>query len=152
MELELTLPDAKLGRIEVIQPSGARVPGAELHLRLDTWPYYALGATTDQSGAWTGLLAAGRWDVEVIPPRNEETREKEFARIQASLDLRETDASTVVALRRADRIDGFAYSVGQLGVGNVQLLLSDPESGNLLDETVSNNSDFPGFFTAVLPR
>ena len=38
------------------------------------------------------------------------------------------------------------------GMGNNQMLVGDPETGEIWDETVTNDGEFPGFFRATLPR
>ncbi len=153
VEVELALPNSSIGRIEVSQSDGNPMVGAKLGIRMSSPPYYSYLETTDEEGAWTGLLIPDIYDVEVIPPEQPETGEQRFARAHGTLDLLSPEPPIVsIQLRRSDLVDGFLYTVGQSGVRGVHVLLADPETGEIWDETVTNDGEFPGFFRATLPR
>jgi len=155
ISVDLALPDSTLARIAVTQNNGNAMVGAQLAIRMTSPPYYSYLETTGDDGGWTGQLIPDIYEVEVIPPEQPDTGEQRFARAHDSLDLLSSDIedhTLEVTLRRSDVVDGFLYSVGQEGVKDVHVLLTDPDSGELWDETVTNDSEFPGFFRATLPR
>jgi len=155
--VDLVLPDSTIARIEVTQSNGNAMVGAQLAIRMTSPPYYSYLEITNSEGFWVGPLIPDLYEVEVIPPEQPDTGEQRFARAHNndSLDLLSNDIADhtlKVELRRSDVVDGFLYSVGQEGVKDIHVLLTDPESGELWDETVTNDSEFPGFFRATLPR
>lgn len=153
VEVDLTLPGSTIARIEVKQSNGNPMVGANLELHMTTPPFYSYRETTAEDGAWFGQLIPDIYEVEVLPPEQIESGEQRFARGHGELDLLTTDPGLLtITLRRSDLVDGFLYTVGQTGVRGAHVLLTDPESGEVWDDTVTNDGEFPGFFRATLPR
>ncbi|HCP46118.1 MAG TPA: hypothetical protein DIU15_08760, partial [Deltaproteobacteria bacterium] len=121
-------------------------------LRSTLPPHYAYQATTGADGSWAGLLPAGNYIVDAIPPPQPETGQKEYARATEVLDLTEGDSSEDIVLRRSDLFDGFVYTVDQVGVGSIRVLMVDPDTGDLWDEVVTNTGEYAGYFQGILPR
>ena len=153
VEVDLTLPGSTIARVEVKQSNGNPMIGAHLELHMTQPPFYSYRETTDEDGAWFGQLIPDVYRVEVIPPEQIESGEQRFARGHGELDLLTTDPGLLsITLRRSDLVDGFLYTIGQTGVRGAHVLLTDPESGETWDDTITNDGEFPGFFRATLPR
>jgi len=153
VEVDLTMPGSTIARIEVRQSNGNPMVGAKLGIHMTSPPYYSYSETTGADGAWFGQLIPDIYEVEVIPPEQIETGEQRFARAHGQLDLLAPSPSPLdITLKRSDVVDGFLYTVGQTGVRGVHVLLTDPETGEIWDDTVTNDGEFPGFFRATLPR
>jgi hypothetical protein len=154
VEVDLVLPDTTFAQVTVQQNDGNPMVGAELAIRMTSPPYYAYMESTDTEGQWFGQLIPDLYEIEVIPPNLASMGpDQQFARAHGSLDLLSPEPpSLTLQLRRSDLVDGFLYSVGQTGVRGVHVLLTDPETGEIWDETVTNDGEFPGFFRATLPR
>jgi len=152
VDIDLRFPDSRLGVVSVVSPTGNPKAGSTLRLRSIAPPYYAYEASTGADGTWAGLLPAGDYVVDATPPRHAETGQKEFARATGNLDLSEEDGSEDLVLRRSDAFDGFVYTVDEVGVGGIQVLILDPESGEVWDEAVTNTGEYTGYFKGILPR
>lgn len=153
-DIRLQLPPAQIARVEVREPDGTAMVGATLLLRQLTAPHYAYRRQTSMEfDAWVGLLPAALYEVEVIPTTDPETGVKRYARTRATLDLTTSQSILQVYLRQSDVFDGFLYGPGGDGVPDVRILILDPETDVLWDETVTNNDELTaGFFRGVLPR
>ena len=153
-DIRLQLPPAQIARVEVREPDGTAMVGATLLLRQLTPPHYAYRRQTSVDfDAWVGLLPSALYEVEVIPTTDPETGVKRYSRARATLDLTTSQSILQIYLRRSDVFDGFVFGPGGQGVPNVRVLMLDPETDVLLDETVTNGDDqTAGFFRGVLPR
>jgi hypothetical protein len=154
VEVDLVLPDTTFAQVTVLQNDGNPMVGADLAIRMTSPPYYSYLESTDAEGQWFGQLIPDLYEIEVIPPNLANTGpSQQFARAHGVLDLLSPELpSLTLQLRRSDLVDGFLYSVGQTGVRGVHVLLTDPDTGETWDETVTNDGEFPGFFRATLPR
>ncbi|MBN93680.1 MAG: hypothetical protein CL928_06330 [Deltaproteobacteria bacterium] len=152
VDVDLRFPDSRLGVVTVLSPTGNPRAGSSLSLRSTLPPHYAYQATTGADGSWAGLLPAGNYIVDAIPPPQPETGQKEYARATEVLDLTEGDSSEDIVLRRSDLFDGFVYTVDQVGVGSIRVLMVDPDTGDLWDEVVTNTGEYAGYFQGILPR
>ena len=162
--LSLEVPLASFARIEVLDDTGSNVAGATLNLRRLEAPHYSFRKTTlDTLGGWSGPLMAGVYSVEVVPPleTDPETGEqgKTWARVHGTLDHTGESSILQLFLRRSDPLEGFVYGpptaepgVQAEGAPGVQVLLLDPETGKILDETTTASETGAGFFRALLPR
>ena len=153
VEVDLTLPGSAIARIEVQQSNGNPMVGATLGLHMRDPPFYSYGEITDEDGAWFGQLVPGIYEVEATAPEQIDNGEQRFARGHGILDLLGPNPGLLtIALRRSDLVDGFLYTIGQEGVRGAHVLLTDPDTGEIWDDTVTNDGEFPGFFRATLPR
>jgi hypothetical protein len=153
-DVRLQLPPAQIARIEVREPDGTAMVGATLLLRQLTAPHYAYRRQTSADfDAWVGLLPAALYEVEVIPTTDPDTGEKRYSRGRASLDLTTSQSTLQVYVRESDVFDGFVFGPGGEGMPDVRVLMLDPETDALLDETVTNGDEqTAGFFRGILPR
>jgi len=153
-DIRLQLPPAQIARIEVRENDGTEMVGATLLLRQLTAPHFAYRRqTSEEFGAWVGLLPAALYEVEVIPTTDPETGVKRYARTRATLDLTTSQSILQVYLRQSDVFDGFLFGPDLQGVPDMRVLMLDPETDVLLDETVTNDDEqTAGFFRGILPR
>ena len=153
-DITLQLPPSQIARVEVREPDGTAMVGATLLLRQLTAPHYAYRRRTSEDfEAWVGLLPAALYEVEVIPTTDPETGVERYARARASLDLTTSQSIIQVYLRRSDVFDGFLFGPGGQGVPDARVLVLDPETNVLWDETVTNDDEqTAGFFRGILPR
>lgn len=162
--LLLPIPDADFARIEVRDEDGTPVTGAQIILRMREAPHYRFSeVTTAGLDAWAGQLMRGTYDVEVVPPLvfDVETGElnKTHSRIHGLLDHNDESAILQLFLRRSDPFEGFIYGPEDASPGarvegrpGIQVLLLDPETGQVLDETITARENGAGFFRGLLPR
>ena len=150
--IEVALRTPLPALIQVFDPAGERVIGADLRLHMLTAPHYAFQRTTTLGvGGLVGTLPRGLYDVEVIPPRDDETNEKQWSNVRVTMDLTNNQTVLQVFLRRSDLFDGFVNGPAG-GVPGVRVMMFDRDTGALLDETITNREVTSGFFRGLLPR
>ena len=162
--LQLEIPLADFARVEVRGEDGSPVVGAELILQMRDAPHYRFSeVTTATLGGWAGPLMGGTYDVEVAPPLelDPETGEftKRYARVHGVLEHGGDSSILQLFLRRSDPFEGFVYGplsaaagASVEGVPGVQVLMLDPLTGAVLDETITARENGAGFFRGLLPR
>jgi len=150
IEVALRTPIPAL--IQVFDPAGERVVGADLRLHMLSAPHFGFQRTTTAGvGGFFGTLPRGLYDVEVIPPADDETGEKQWSRVRVSMDLTNNQTVLQIYLRRSDSFDGFVNGPGG-GVPGIRVLMFDRDTGALVDERITNSEVTPGFFRGFLPR
>ena len=162
--LFLAIPDADFARIEVRDEDGNPVIGAQITLRLRQAPHYRFSAvTTAGLNGWAGQLMRGTYDVEVIPPLALDVEANEFKKTHARMHglLEHSSESSIlqIFLRRSDPFEGFIYGPESASPGasiegrpGIQVLMLDPDTGAVLDETITARENGAGFFRGLLPR
>jgi len=154
--LDVTMPPTVSARIEAYNPGGSPMVGATLVLRMKSAPRYSwrrvTGASGEVTGAFVGLVIEDEYDIELIPPPDEDGQTR-IARVQTEATFAGPGTVLRIEARRSDRFQGVVFTEGQQEVGDVHVLLRDPETGELWDTAVSRDSDtFTGVFEAVVPR
>ncbi|MCP4873219.1 MAG: hypothetical protein GY898_31380 [Proteobacteria bacterium] len=150
--IEVSLRPTLPALVQVFDPAGERIVGADLRFHMLTAPHYAFQRTTTAGvGGFFGTLPRGLYDVEVIPPTDEETDAKQWSRVRVTMDLTTSQTVLQVFLRRSDSFDGFVNGPAG-GVPGVRVMMFDKDTGALVDETITNREVTPGFFRGLLPR
>ncbi len=154
-DIKVVLPDATTVRIEAFNPGGSPMVGARVVLRMSSAPRYVwsqiTGAEGALRGAWIGGLIPDTYDIELIPPPDEDGIPK-LARVQSRVEILEGQVVTLQA-ERSDTFQGLVFSAGEEPVGDVRVELRDPQTGALYDvATTRFAGDFRGLFEGVLPR
>ena len=162
--LIVSIPDADFARIEVRDEDGSPVLGAQITLRMREAPHYRFAeVTTAGLNGWAGQLMRGTYDVEVVPPlaTDLETNElnKTHSRIHGLLDHSSESSILQLFLRRSDPFEGFIYGPADSSPGasiegrpGIRVLMLDPQTGEVLDETITARENGAGFFRGLLPR
>jgi hypothetical protein len=143
--------------IGVVDELGAAVPDASLYIRNTGPPRYAYGERTQALGAgspgfWFGTLMRGTYTVEVVPPVDTETGAKIWARAHGELEVSRSGGATLIQLRRSAIMNGLVFSLDQRPVDDMLVEVRDWQSGELLDQAVTNRTNERGFFRAILPE
>lgn len=162
--LQIEIPLANFARIEVLDDVGGLVPGADIILKMRERPHYHFyEQTTESLAGWSGPLMRGTYDIEVVPPQEQDPEtgelDKSHARAHGTLEHSGESSILQIFLRRSDPFEGFIYGpptadpgVPAEGVPGIQVLMLDPTTGEVLDETVTARENGAGFFRGVLPR
>ena len=154
-DVTVVLPDATTVRIEAFNPAGSPMVGARLVIRIGSAPPYVwsqnTGAQGAVRGAWIGGLIPDVYDIELIPPPDEDGV-PQLARVQARVEIHQEQVVTLQA-DRSDQFQGLVFTEGEEPVGDVRVEFRDPETGDLYDVATSRFAgDFRGLFQGVLPR
>ena len=154
--LDITMESPVLVRIEAYQPSGAPMVGASVVMRMRAPPRYGwqhlTGTEGDLEGAFLGTVIPGDYDIELIPPPDADGNSR-LARVQTQASLL-TDSVLQINARRSDRFQGLVFTEGEQTVGDVRVLIREPETGKLWDAAVTRGEGdtYRGVFEAVVPR
>jgi hypothetical protein len=156
-DFEVALSAAPVATIGVVDELGAAVPDASLYIRNTGPPRYAYGERTQALGAgspgfWFGTLMRGTYTVEVVPPVDTETGAKIWARAHGELEVSRSGGATLIQLRRSAIMNGLVFSLDQRPVDDMLVEVRDWQSGELLDQAVTNRTNERGFFRALLPE
>lgn len=154
-DVTVVLPDATTVRIEAFNPGGSPMVGARVVLRMGSAPRYVwsqiTGAEGAVRGAWIGGLIPDVYDIELIPPPDEDGNPR-IARVQTRVEILQEQVVTLQA-RRSDRFQGLVFTAGEEPVGDVRIEFRDPDTGDLYDVSETRlGGDFKGLFEGVLPR
>ncbi len=149
-DVDLVYGEPRLGRVVIRDPAGDATPG-RVNLRMTSAPHYAWQLPAPE-GVVVAPLIPDLYEVEVLPDRDADGFEV-HARAHGELDLRESNAEVELWLPRSDVVEGVVVTADQGQIGNMKIVLRDPETGAIVDDALSDNTDrFRGFFRAVLPR
>ncbi len=150
-DVALVYSEPRLGRVVVRDAEGDPAQG-HVNLRMTSPPHYAYQLATAEDGVVVASLIADLYDVEVVPARDADGN-KVAARAHGELDLRESNAEVDLWLPQSDVYEGVVVTADQGQIGNMKVVLRDPETGKIVDDALSDNTDgFRGFFRGVMPR
>lgn len=150
-EVELVYGEPRLGRVVVRNPVGIPIQ-ARINLRMTSPPHYAYQLPTDENGIMVAALIADLYEVEVLPARGLDGK-KVYARAHGELDLSEENAEIEIDLPQSDVYEGVVVTSDQDQIGHMKVVLRDPLTGKIVDDSLSDDSErFRGFFRGVMPR
>ena len=154
-DVNVVLPDATTVRIAAFNPGGSPMVGARLVIRMTSAPRYVwtqvTGAEGAVRGAWVGGLIPDVYDIELIPPADEDGNTL-VARVHTRAEILAEQVVTLQA-ERGDRFQGLVFGAGEDPLGDIRVELRDPDTGELYDVATTRLAGaFEGLFEGVLPR
>lgn len=150
-DVALIYGEPRLGRVVVLDPEGLPAE-ADVNLRMTSPPHYAYQLPAGEDGILVASLIPDLYEVEVLPARDVDGN-KVHARAHGQLDLREANAEVEIQIPRSDVYEGVVVTADQGQIGHMKVVLRDPETGKIVDDSLSDNTErFRGFFRGVMPR
>lgn len=144
--------DAPAVSIRVVDDEGEAVPDASLRIEPQFGGRFAFAAPLSEGGTWLDRLAPGPYLVGVVPAVDDTTGSATRPRWTGLWEVPDTGGTLEIALPAPARFDAFVYTEGRVGVADVRVLVTDPETGVVWDDVVTRLDDEKGNFSAVVPR